>query len=103
MADNTSEVSHSPLCLRSVIVASIPCNTCQSCLITYGDTQVPSFAKAAPSAQAGEKIVMKTDLLFEAQGFGDFKPPAIAGVRQDGKGREGLGGQVLARRGIAEL
>jgi hypothetical protein len=40
----------------------------------------------------GGKLVIRTDLLYEAKGFGQFKPPASVGVKQGGNEEEGLGG-----------
>lgn len=36
--------------------------------------------------------MIRTDLLYEAKGFGEFKPPASVSVQHGGKGEEGAGG-----------
>jgi hypothetical protein len=40
----------------------------------------------------GGKFVIRTDLLYEAKGVGQYKPPASVGGKQGGKGEEGIGG-----------
>lgn len=36
--------------------------------------------------------MIRTDLLYEAAGFGEFKPPPSVSIAAGGKGLEGIGG-----------
>jgi hypothetical protein len=58
----------------------------------HGDTQGSLLHEGSGVAAGGGKFVIRTDLLYEAKGFGQFKPPASVGVAQGGKGEEGIGG-----------
>ena len=40
----------------------------------------------------GGKLVIRTELLYEAKGFGQYKPPASVGTNQGGREEEGIGG-----------
>lgn len=58
----------------------------------HGDTQGSLLHEGSAVGPTGGKLVIRTDLLYEAQGFGEFKPPASVGVKQGGKAEEGIGG-----------
>lgn len=58
----------------------------------HGDTHGSLLHEGSAVGAGGGKIVIRTDLLYEAKGFGAFKPPASVGVKQGGKGEEGAGG-----------
>lgn len=61
-------------------------------MIAHGDTHGSLLHEGSAVGPGGGKIVIRTDLLYEAKGFGAFKPPASVGVKQGGKGEEGIGG-----------
>ncbi|WWD15601.1 hypothetical protein CI109_100023 [Kwoniella shandongensis] len=58
----------------------------------HGDTQGSLLHEGSAVGPDGRKFVIRTDLLYEAKGFGAFKPPASVGVVQGGKAEEGTGG-----------
>ncbi|KAK8870106.1 hypothetical protein IAR55_000676 [Kwoniella newhampshirensis] len=58
----------------------------------HGDTQGSLLHEGSAVGAEGRKFVIRTDLLYEAKGFGAFKPPASVGVVQGGKAEEGIGG-----------
>ncbi|OCF43875.1 hypothetical protein I317_02318 [Kwoniella heveanensis CBS 569] len=58
----------------------------------HGDTTGSLLHEGSAVGPNGGKLVIRTDLLYEAQGYGQFKPPASVGVVQGGKGEEGIGG-----------
>ncbi|WVQ80910.1 hypothetical protein IAT38_003017 [Cryptococcus sp. DSM 104549] len=58
----------------------------------HGDTQGSLLHEGSAVGPGGGKLVIRTELLFEAKGFGQFKPPASVGTAQGGKAEEGLGG-----------
>lgn len=58
----------------------------------HGDTQGSLLHEGSGVTAGGGKFVIRTDLLYEAKGFGQYKPPASVGVKQGGKGEEGIGG-----------
>ncbi|ORY30191.1 hypothetical protein BCR39DRAFT_529889 [Naematelia encephala] len=58
----------------------------------HGDTQGSLLHEGSAVGADGGKLVIRTDLLYEAKGFGQFRPPASVGVAQGGKAEEGLGG-----------
>lgn len=60
--------------------------------LAHGDTQGSLLHEGSAVGPDGGKLVIRTDLLYEAKGFGQFKPPASVGVKQGGKEEEGLGG-----------
>lgn len=60
--------------------------------IAHGDTQGSLLHEGSAVGADGGKLVIRTDLLYEAKGFGQFKPPASVGVKQGGNEEEGLGG-----------
>ncbi len=60
--------------------------------IAHGDTRGSLLHEGSAVGPGGGKFVIRTELLFEAKGYGQFAPPASAGVLQGGKGMEGAGG-----------
>ncbi|WWC65920.1 uncharacterized protein I303_108542 [Kwoniella dejecticola CBS 10117] len=58
----------------------------------HGDTLGSLLHEGSAVGEGGVKYVIRTDLLYEAKGFGQFKPPASAGVKVGGKDEEGIGG-----------
>ncbi|WRT69777.1 uncharacterized protein IL334_006768 [Kwoniella shivajii] len=58
----------------------------------HGDTTGSLLHEGSAVGSGGVKYVIRTDLLYEAKGFGQFKPPASVGVKQGGKEEEGIGG-----------
>jgi hypothetical protein len=60
--------------------------------IAHGDTQGSLLHEGSAVGENGGKLVIRTDLLYEAKGFGQYKPPASVGVAQGGKAEEGIGG-----------
>jgi hypothetical protein len=58
----------------------------------HGDTQGSLLHEGSAVGDGGGKFVIRTDLLYEAKGFGEFKPPASVSVQHGGKGEEGIGG-----------
>ncbi|WWC95442.1 hypothetical protein V866_002305 [Kwoniella sp. B9012] len=58
----------------------------------HGDTTGSLLHEGSAVGKGGIKYVIRTDLLYEAKGFGQYKPPASVGVKQGGKEEEGLGG-----------
>ncbi|WWC73612.1 uncharacterized protein I206_107584 [Kwoniella pini CBS 10737] len=58
----------------------------------HGDTIGSLLHEGSAVEKGGIKYVIRTDLLYEAKGFGQFKPPASVSVKIGGKDEEGLGG-----------
>ncbi|KAK4684006.1 hypothetical protein P7C73_g6203, partial [Tremellales sp. Uapishka_1] len=58
----------------------------------HGDTHGSLLHEGSAVGAGGGKLVIRTDLLYEAKGFGEFKPPNSVGVMQGGKAEEGIGG-----------
>jgi hypothetical protein len=58
----------------------------------HGDTQGSLLHEGSAVGDGGGKFVIRTDLLYEAKGFGEFKPPASVSIQHGGKGEEGIGG-----------
>ncbi|KAK6908848.1 hypothetical protein I203_102853 [Kwoniella mangroviensis CBS 8507] len=58
----------------------------------HGDTTGSLLHEGSAVGKGGIKYVIRTDLLYEARGFGQYKPPASVGMKQGGKEEEGLGG-----------
>lgn len=64
--------------------------------LAHGDTVGSLLHEGSAVGPGGGKFVIRTDLLYEARGFGAFKPSALApasvGENKGGKGEEGIGG-----------
>ncbi|WVR07993.1 hypothetical protein IAU60_005036 [Kwoniella sp. DSM 27419] len=58
----------------------------------HGDTTGSLLHEGSAVGPDGGKLVIRTDLLYEAKGFGMYKPPASVGFAQGGKAEEGIGG-----------
>ncbi|WWC92884.1 uncharacterized protein L201_007846 [Kwoniella dendrophila CBS 6074] len=58
----------------------------------HGDTTGSLLHEGSAVGKGGIKYVIRTDLLYEAKGFGQFKPPTSVGIKQGGKEEEGIGG-----------
>ncbi|KAG8859085.1 hypothetical protein FRB96_004655 [Tulasnella sp. 330] len=57
----------------------------------HGDTHGSLLHEGSAVGANGGKLVIRTDLLYEAKGFGAFKPPMGVGVAQGGNAVDGLG------------
>ena len=58
----------------------------------HGDTQGSLLHEGSAVGAGGGKLVIRTELLYEAKGFGQYKPPVSVGTNQGGKEEEGIGG-----------
>ncbi|CAD6575237.1 MAG: hypothetical protein TREMPRED_001338, partial [Tremellales sp. Tagirdzhanova-0007] len=64
----------------------------------HGDTQGSLLHEGSAVGPGGGKLVIRTDLLYEARGFGTFKPPASVGIAQGGKAEEGAVSPIAPNR-----
>lgn len=78
--------------LKAHIISPWHGTNADQCLLAHGDTQGSLLHEGSAVGPDGGKLVIRTDLLYEAKGFGQYKPPASVGVKQGGKEEEGLGG-----------
>lgn len=82
---------------KALYYASVSLRYCQQSAVAdlgpaHGDTQGSLLHEGSAVGAGGGKLVIRTDLLYEAKGFGQYKPPTSVGFKQGGKEEEGLGG-----------
>jgi hypothetical protein len=87
-ATSVKPIQGAVLCFRKSSTKLIT----RSWFIAHGDTQGSLLHEGSAVGADGGKLVIRTDLLYEAKGFGQFKPPASVGVKQGGNEEEGIGG-----------
>ena len=91
-ATSVRPVQGAVLCFRESSESSFGLLLIQRSIIAHGDTQGSLLHEGSAVGPGGGKLVIRTDLLYEARGFGTFKPPASVGIAQGGKAEEGAGG-----------
>jgi hypothetical protein len=89
-ATSVKPIQGAVLCFRKYLHLTYRATHADS--LAHGDTQGSLLHEGSAVGPDGGKLVIRTDLLYEAKGFGQFKPPASVGVKQGGNEEEGLGG-----------